>query len=107
MGDDYGSDFITLTDEDGNSFELEHLDTLELDGKLYLAFLPADMDENDEDYGMVILRAEEEDGEDILTTVDDDNEIETVYDKFMERLFRDVPEDFDGFEDFDSPGEPE
>ncbi|MDR1217884.1 MAG: DUF1292 domain-containing protein [Oscillospiraceae bacterium] len=104
MGDDYGSDFITLTDEDGNSFELEHLDTVEMDGKLYLAFLPADMDENDEDYGMVILRAGEEDGEEMLLTVDDDKELETVYDKFMEQLFGDAPEDF---EDFDSPGEPE
>jgi uncharacterized protein YrzB (UPF0473 family) len=104
MSDDYGSDFITLTDEDGNSFELEHLDTLELDGKLYLAFLPADMDENDEDYGIVILRADEDDGEDILVTVDNDNEIETVYAKFMEQILSDAPEEL---EDFDSPGEPE
>ena len=29
MSDDYGSDFITVTDEDGNDFELEHLGTLE------------------------------------------------------------------------------
>ena len=28
MSDDYGSDFITVTDEDGNDFELEHLGTL-------------------------------------------------------------------------------
>ena len=43
MSEEYGSDFISVTDDDGNSFELEHLDTLELDGETYMAFLPADM----------------------------------------------------------------
>ena len=30
MSEEFGPDFITVTDEDGNDFELEHLDTLEL-----------------------------------------------------------------------------
>ena len=29
MSEEFGPDFITVTDEDGNDFELEHLDTLE------------------------------------------------------------------------------
>mgnify|MGYP000231915166 CR=1 FL=1 len=49
MSDDYGSDFITVTDEDGNDFELEHLGTLEYKGSTYMAFVPADMDEEDEE----------------------------------------------------------
>ena len=84
---DYGSDFISVTDDDGNEFELEHLDTIELEDRLYMAFLPADMDENDDDYGMVILEAVEENGEQILATVDNERELETVYSKFMQQLF--------------------
>ena len=37
----FGPDFITVTDEDGNEFELEHLDTLEHEGETYMAFSPA------------------------------------------------------------------
>jgi uncharacterized protein YrzB (UPF0473 family) len=92
MSDQYGSDFITLTDDDGNEFELEHLDTIEYKGTLYMAFLPADMDENDEDYGMIILKVLEENGEEILATVDDDKEMEGVYNAFMEQLFADEEE---------------
>ena len=32
MTEEYGPDFITLTDEEGNEFELEHLGTLEYNG---------------------------------------------------------------------------
>ena len=33
MSEEYGNDFITLTDEDGNEIELEHLDTVEYNGQ--------------------------------------------------------------------------
>ncbi|MEL4106086.1 DUF1292 domain-containing protein [Oscillospiraceae bacterium WX1] len=89
MSDQYGSDFITVTDDDGNEFELEHLDTIELDGALYMAFLPADMDEKDDDYGMVILKVIEENGEEILATIDEDAELDRVYSRFLEQLFSD------------------
>ncbi len=87
MSDDYGSDFISVTDENGNEFELEHLDTLEYNGALYMAFLPADMDENDDDYGLVILKVEQADGEELLATVDYHQELDAVYDLFMSQLF--------------------
>ena len=32
MSEEFGPDFITVTDEDGNEFELELVDTLELGG---------------------------------------------------------------------------
>ena len=51
MNEDYGNDFISISDDEGNAYELEHLDTIEHNGVFYLAFLPADMDENDENYG--------------------------------------------------------
>ena len=29
MSDEYGNDFVTLIDEDGNEVEFEHIDTVE------------------------------------------------------------------------------
>ena len=86
MNSDFGSDYITISDEDGNDYELEHLDTIEYNGCCYLAFLPADIDENSEDYGIVILKTETVEGEEMLT-VPPDEELDEVYELFMERLF--------------------
>ena len=89
MSDDCGPDFITVTDEDGNDFELEHLGTLERQGVTYMAFVPADMDEDDEDFGLILLRAVEENGEQLLADIDDEDELNAVYEQFMEELFDD------------------
>jgi hypothetical protein len=89
MDGGYGDDIYTLTDDEGKDFSLEHLDTIELDGVEFMAFVPADMDEEDPDYGIVLLRLEEEDGEGVLATIDDEEERDRVHDKFMERLFAD------------------
>ena len=93
MSDDYGSDFITVTDEDGNDFELEHLGTLEYQSNTYMAFVPADMDEEDEDFGLILLRAIEENGEQLLADIDDEAELNAVYEQFMEELFDDEDEE--------------
>jgi len=87
MDEDLGSSFITIEDEDGNEFELEQLATMEYNGQEYSAFLPADMDEDDPDYGYIILRIEEENGEELFCSVDDEEELAAVYDRFMELLF--------------------
>jgi len=86
MSDAFGNDFITVTDDEGNEFELEHLDTAEIDGDCYMAFLPAEMDENDEDYGLVILKVIVEDNEEILVTIDDEDVLNAVYANFIKRL---------------------
>ena len=87
MSDEYGSDFVTVTDEDGNEIELEHLDTIEHGDALYMAFVPADMDEENEEYGIIILKVLEEDGEEILATIEAEDEVQAVYEVFMQRLF--------------------
>jgi uncharacterized protein YrzB (UPF0473 family) len=92
MSEEYGSDFITITDEEGAEFELEHLTTLEYQGATYMSFVPADMDEDDPDYGIIVLKVIEENGEEIFASVDDDGELQTVYDQFMELLFDDEEE---------------
>ena len=97
MDEDLGSSYITIEDEDGNEFELEQLAELEYEGRSYAAFLPADMDEDDPDYGYILLRIEEENGEELFCSVDDEQELDEVYDVFMEQLFND--EDSDEAED--------
>ena len=77
------------------------MDTLEIEDKLYMAFLPADMDVNDEDYGVVILKVEYEGDEELLVTIDDDDECERVFAAFNEILFADDDEG-DGDSDDDS-----
>ena len=89
MSEAFGPDFVSVTDDEGNEFELEHLGTLELNGTTYMAFLPADMDEEDEDFGIIILKVTEENGEELLADVDDEQELNAVYDQFMEQLFAD------------------
>lgn len=92
MSEQFGPDFVSVTDDEGNEFELEHLGTLEYSGRTYMAFLPADMDEDDEDFGIIILKVVESDGEELLADVDDEQELNTLYDLFMEQLFADEEE---------------
>lgn len=95
MSDEFGPDFITVTDEDGNDLELEFLDSLEWNGVQYMAFFPADADqaEGEEDVGIVILKAVTEDGEEFLSTPDTDEELDAVYERFMEQLFAEEDEE--------------
>lgn len=104
MEENFGPDFITVTDEDGNDFELELVDTLEHQGVTYYAMFPAveedektgepkDVDADDEEYGLVIMKAIEENGEELLSTLDSDEELDTVYELFMERFFQEDGEE--------------
>ena len=90
MADEYGPTFITVTDEDGKEIVLEFVDALEYNGQQYQAFFPAETegeDEDNPDNGLVILKVLHEDGEDLLSTLDSDEELDAVYDLFMESLF--------------------
>ena len=85
----------TLTDEDGNDIELEYVDALEHEGQTYMAFFPAvedEADEESEDYGLVILKSVTENGEELLSTLDDEAELEKIYELFMEQLLADEEE---------------
>lgn len=93
MSEEFGPTFITVTDEDGNEIALEFIDALEYNGQLYQAFFPAETEEEDNpDNGLVILKVIHEDGEDLLSTLDSDEELDAVYDLFMESLFQDEGE---------------
>ena len=91
MSDHYGSDFMTIVDEDGTEFELEVLSTLEYNGCTYLAVIPAGS-EKGEDLEVSILKSVEEDGEPILCAIEDDTELESVYEIMMDSLYEDEEE---------------
>lgn len=88
MADEYGSDFITITDEDGNEFEVEVLSTVEYNGASYMAVIPAD-GEDDLRLEVSILKSVEEDGEPLLCAIDDEAELQAVYDLVMDSLYDD------------------
>lgn len=86
MSDQYGSDFITITDDDGNEYELEILHTLEYNGCNYVAAVPASEELSPE---VLLFKSIEEDGEPILCIIEDDQELEAVNELLMESLFLD------------------
>lgn len=86
MSEEYGNDFVVLTDEDGKEIELEHLDTVEYNGQTYMAFIPAEMTLEDS-YELIIMKTElEENGEEALVTLDDEDEEAELFQIFSERL---------------------
>ena len=92
MADTYGSDFMTIVDEDGQEYELEILSTLEYNGNTYLAVIPAG-GEDEENLEVSVLKSVEEDGESILCAIEDDEELQGVYDLIMDQLYEEEDED--------------
>lgn len=84
---EYGSDFLTIEDEDGNEFELEVLSTLEYNGCTYLAVIPAGNSQEQMELEVSILKSTEEEGDAILSIIEDEKEMEAVYDILMDSLF--------------------
>ena len=88
--------FIDLTDEEGNNFKLEIVGEVEYEGDLYRVFLPTDMDEDDPDYGFIILKSVMNGEEELLDSVDDEELLEKVYAVYMEEVFGDDEDEEDG-----------
>ena len=96
MSDEYGSDFMTIVDEDGTEYELEVLTSIEYNGQTYLAVtLATDGEEGTVDVEINILKSVEEDGEPILCAIEDKDELEAVYSLIMDRLYEEEDEDED------------
>ena len=94
MSSEYGPDFITIVDDDGQEFELEVIESMDYNGKTYMSFLPADMKEDDPDYGFILLRVvEDEDGNEVFESIDDEDELQDVYERFMVLLYDDEDEE--------------
>ena len=94
MAEEFGSDYMTIVDEDGTEYELEVLSTLEYNGATYLAVVPAVDADEEVDLEVSILKSvEDEDGEPILCAIEDEQELEAVYELIMEQLYAEDEED--------------
>lgn len=87
MGEEERDDIVVLLGEDGEEVEFEHLDTVELNGSEYVVLLPIEEQENEEVDEVVILKIEhDEEGEDSFITVDDEEELNRVFEEFKTRM---------------------
>ena len=91
--DQYGSDFITIVDDDGNEYELEVLTTLEYNGANYMAVVPAGDSLEQFDLEVSLFKSVEEDGESVLCIIEDEQELQTVYDLIMDSLYEEEDEE--------------
>ena len=93
MEDQYGSDFMTIVDEDGTEYELEVLTSIEYNGATYLAVVPATGEDDPADLEVSILKSQEdEDGEPLLCAIEDEAELQAVYDLIMDQLYEEEDE---------------
>ena len=96
MADNFGSDFMTIVDEDGTEYELEVLTTMEYNGFTYLAVIPAnDSEDSGIQYEVSILKSVAEDGESILCAIEDEQELESVEHLIMDLLYEEDEDDSD------------
>ncbi len=93
---EYGDNIISISDDEGNDFELLVLDEADMNGVHYLALTEAKNPDEEENLEVIILKViqDEESGEDLLSTVDSDDELEAIYQIFEDQMFADddVPE---------------
>ena len=90
MNDQFGSDYITIVDEDGEEYELEVLNTIEYNGCSYLAVIQTECSSDaTSDPQVFIIKSVEENGESILYTIDDEDELNAVNDLLMDSIFSD------------------
>ena len=99
---EFTPDLFTLEDEDGNEKVFELLDVMEYQDDTYYALMPyygEDEDALAEDDGeFVILKSENIDGEDLLVSIEEDEEFEKIGNLFLERL-NEIYDDDDDEED--------
>ncbi len=87
--EDERDDIVVLVDENGDEVEFEHIDTIEMNDNEYVVLAPLEeeSDEEDEDEEVIILKIEHnEDGEDSFVTIEDDDELEEVFNEFQSRM---------------------
>lgn len=89
------NDYFTLTDEEGNEIEFELIAQCERNGQQYLAMIPVEDEENNDSdvCEYIILKVAEEDGEEVLVTVDDDDELDDVADYFDDLFTQEIDYD--------------
>jgi UPF0473 protein helmi_02360 len=92
---EYTPELFELVDEEGNKKNFELIDAAELDGEQYFAMVPAIEDDDflNADCDLVILKSIEDNGEEILASIDDDDEFDKVSEFFLQRMQEAVEDD--------------
>ena len=103
---EYGPDLYTLVDEEGKEQTFELLDVMEVEDQVYYALVPyaekpEDILEGSDE--LVVLKMEEVDGEEMLASIEDDDEFERIGQMFLDRII----EEFEGEEEIGSIHLPE
>lgn len=89
MAEEYTPDLYTLEDEEGNEQTFEMLDAMEYEGEKYFALTPyfENPEEMLSDSGEVVILKSDFDGdEEIMVSIDDDDEYEKIGNIFMKRI---------------------
>jgi len=91
--EDERDDIVILVDENGDEVEFEHIDTIEMNGNEYVVLAALEEEESEseaeeqDEEEVVILKIEHnEDGEDSFVTIDDDDELDDVFEEFQARM---------------------
>ena len=93
---EFGPDLYTLVDEEGVEQTFELLDVMEAEGNTYYALVP--YAENPEDIlegsdELVVLKMEEVDGEELLASIEDDEEFERIGQMFLDRIMEEFEDE--------------
>lgn len=96
---EFTPELFELIDEHGNKRCFELIDAVQMNGEQYFAMLPAIEDENflNTDLELVIMKVVYENNEEVLASIDDDDEFEEVSQYFM----NDIENIYDYEDDFD------
>ncbi len=87
MNDEYAADIVTLQDDDGNEFDFEIIGQLEFQDKDYVALIPYDEeDADDEETPFIIMKTVYDGDEEFLDMVEDQVELNAVIALFEEQL---------------------
>ncbi|MGI6166667.1 MAG: DUF1292 domain-containing protein [Eubacteriales bacterium] len=94
---EFGDEYYTLTDEEGNEYNFELIGRCELDGNVYYALIPIDDVKGNDEYAEYTILKEiiGEDGEPEWVTIEDNDEFDDVADYFDDLFSREM--------DFDNP----
>ncbi|MFR1518628.1 MAG: DUF1292 domain-containing protein [Clostridia bacterium] len=100
MSSDRNDDFLedgvntfTLTDDEGNEYEFELLDFVDLEERLYAVLIPSSPDDADEEDGIVIMETIFEGNEPVFSFVDDQALAQAVLNEYASRAEADEEEE--------------
>ncbi len=83
---------IELFDDEGNATKLEHILTFELNDMFYVAFLPLEEPDEEENEVIFMRLDEDESGADVFYTIDSEEELENVWQTFL-KIYEEIEED--------------